>query len=136
MAKKKHVQEVEVVEGQEVKDEDEISEEEEAKLPFPNAAVVRLIKAKTGKIMIRSKVKKEMNLLLGRIAGDISERMARMPYSYLGYSEFKEAAAHYIKIGLSVEEKKRLIATLKKIRQEAAVLAEELEDHISDEDNN
>lgn len=134
MAKEEHLQEVEVVEGQEVTDAD-ISEEEEAKLPFPNAAVVRLIKAKTGKIMIRSRVKIEMNKLLGKIAGDIAARMAKMPYAYLGYSEFKEAAAPYMKIGLSIEEKKRLIATLKKIRQEAAVLAEELEDHISDDDN-
>ena len=134
MTKKEHLQEVEVVEGQEVKDEDDEDEDDEG-LPFPNATVVRLIKEHTGSIMIRSKVKKEMNLLLGRIVADISKRMAKMPYAYLGYSEFKEAAARYLKIGLSVEEKKRLIATLKKIRQEAAVLAEELDDQMSEEDN-
>ncbi len=134
MTKEEHLQDVEVIDGQEVGDEG-LSEDEASKLPFPNAAVVRLIKAQTGKVMIRSKVKKEMNLLLGRIVTDIAKRMAKMPYSYLGYSEFKEAAAPYLKIGLSIEEKKRLIASLKKIRQEAAVLAEELEGQISEEDN-
>ncbi|MBD3312542.1 hypothetical protein GF352_03775 [archaeon] len=108
---------------------------EEEELPFANARVVRLIKSETGKIMIRSKVKEEMNRLLGRICKEISRRMAKMPYAYLGYSEFKEAAAPYLKIGLSIEEKKRLISSLKKIRQEAAVLAEELEGQLSEEDN-
>lgn len=113
----------------------EEKKEEMEELPFANARVVRLIKSETGKIMIRSKVKEEMNRLLGRICKEISRRMAKMPYAYLGYSEFKEAAAPYLKIGLSIEEKKRLIASLKKIRQEAAVLAEELEGQLSEEDN-
>jgi len=132
------LKEIEVVDGQEVKDEpvDKEDDEDDASLPFPNAAVVRLIKAQTGKTMIRSDVKKELNKLLGDIATEISRRMAKMPYAYIGLSEFKEAAAPYMKIGLSIEEKKRLIATLKKIRQEAAVLAEELEGQISEDDNN
>ncbi len=113
---------------------DKVNNEVDEQLPFPNAAVVRLIKAQTGKIMIRSRVKRELNLLLGRIATDIAKRLAKMPYSYIGYSEFKEAAAPYLKIGLSVEERKRLIAGLKKIRQEAAVMAEELEADLADED--
>ncbi len=126
------MQEVKVVNGEEEKDKEE---EEEENLPFPTAAVVRLIKAQTGKTMIRSRVKKEMNLLLGRIATDIAKRMAKMPYSYLGYSEFKEAAAPYLKIGLSIEEKKKLVASLNKIKEEAAVLIEELNYEIKEEEN-
>jgi histone H3/H4 len=114
--------------------EGEDDEDENLDLPFPNAPVVRLIKEHTGSMMIRSKVKEEMNLLLGRICEDIAKRMAKMPYAYLGYSEFKEAAKPYLQIGLDIQEKKRLVAGLKKIKEEAAAMALEIEADMSEED--
>lgn len=113
---------------------DEEEEIQDESLPFANAQVVRLIKAQTGKTMIRSDVKIEMNKLLAKIATEISKRMAKMPYSYLGLSEFKEAAAPYLKIGLSTQEKRRLVAGLKKVREEAATLVAEIESEMAEED--
>ncbi|HLE06099.1 MAG TPA: hypothetical protein VI790_02005, partial [Candidatus Nanoarchaeia archaeon] len=103
-------------------------------LPFPTARVVRLIKTQTKKTLIRSDVKIAMNKLLGDICIEVSKRMAKMPYSYLGLREFKEAAAPYLKIGLSTQEKKRLVAGLKKVREEAATLVAEIEADMSEED--
>ena len=57
-----------------------------------------------------------------------------MPYAYIGISEFKEAAAPYIKVDLSIQEKKRLVAGLNKIKEEAATLALEIESEIEDLD--
>jgi hypothetical protein len=84
--------------------------------------------------MIRSRFKHEMNLLLGRILKDISSKMAEMPYAYLGYSEFKEAAKPYLEIGLDVQKKKLLVASLKKIKEEAATMAMEVESELNEED--
>ena len=116
---------------EEVADEEEKDDES---LPFPTARVVRLIKTQTKKTLIRSDVKIAMNKLLGDICVEVSKRMAKMPYSYLGLSEFKEAAAPYLKIGLSTQEKKRLVAGLKKVREEAATLVAEIEADMSEED--
>ena len=108
--------------------------EEKEKLPFPNAVIVRLLKKHTGKILIRKEVKKALNRLLGEIVENIAKRLAKMPYAYIGISEFKEAAAPYLKVGLSVQEKKRIIAGLKKIKEEAATLALEIESQIEEEE--
>ncbi len=105
------------------------------KLPFPNAVIVRLLKKHTGKMLIRSEVKKALNELLGKIAEDIAKRLAKMPYAYIGISEFKEAAAPYLKIELSTQEKKRLIAGLNRIKEEAATLAVELKSQLEEEEN-
>lgn len=102
----------------------EVAEEEE--LPFPNARVVSLIRTKTGKAVIKKSVKVAMNRLLGDICLRISERMAAMPYATLSKEEFVKAAKPYIKLGLSQQERKKIVATLNKISEDAKLLSMEV----------
>jgi len=114
-----------------IPEEKKATEDEE--LPFPNARVVKLIRKHTGKTMLKKRVKVEMNKLLGKICEDIAERMAKMPYAYLTYAEFLEAAKPYLRVELSKQKKKKIIATLNKIKEEAATMAMELEEEIEEE---
>ena len=87
-----------VQEGRPSEEEDEVSEEEEAKmkLPFPTAAVVRIMKANMdSEKMLKKDVKVEMNKWLGGMCAQVSKEMNKFPYVMMHLNELKEAKRVY-----------------------------------------
>jgi len=103
-------------------------EQKAEELPFPNSRVVDLIRSKTGKAVIKKKVKTAMNQLLADICLRISEKMAGTHYATINYEDFQKAARPYLKLGLSQQEQKKIIATLDKISEDAKTMSMELKE--------
>lgn len=104
----------------------EASEEEDESLPFPNAAVMRIIKSKTGDKLIKKRVRLSMNKLLGEVCLRIASEMAKKPYSYIDYPEFLEAAKPFLEVDKLIAERKKLVTSLEKISADAHFLALDL----------
>ena len=83
--------------------------------------------------MIKKRVKESMNKLLGEICLNISREMANMPFYYLDLSEFEKAAAPYLNINKIKAERKKYLATLKKIQAEAEELINDIEEKQKEE---
>jgi histone H3/H4 len=108
-------------------DEEEILEDDE-KLPFPNARVVRLMRESLDpNKQIKSVVKKEMNLFLGRIVTTICKKMNEFDYSYVDYGMFKQAIETFENIQTIELEKIRIIKALEKIKADCDVLVNDVE---------
>ncbi|MCD6522128.1 MAG: hypothetical protein J7K68_00085 [Candidatus Diapherotrites archaeon] len=96
------------------KDDEELESE---KLPFANAQVVRAMrKGLSPDKMIKSEVKKAMNLFLEKICIDIAKRMDKFPYAMIDKYMFDAAIEPYEKIYKVQEEKKRIIKHLEAIK--------------------
>ena len=94
-----------------VKEED-VSPEEEARLPFPTAAVVRIMKANMDREkMVRKEVKVEMN---------------RFPYVMMGLNELKEGRRVFEDLENFDKDKKRILAHFEAIRHDIAKLERDL----------
>lgn len=111
--------------------EEEIKEEE---LFFPNARVVKLIRDENPKKIVKRQVKVEMNKLLEQIGRNIAREMAKKPYSSINYSDFTDAARPYIEIQRANQERRKVIATLEKIKEDAAFLSGELQEKSKEEE--
>ena len=93
--------------------------EEEGKFAFPNAAVVRLIRSELDSDkMIRRKVKEAMNMWLEKVARKVSKKMNQSEYTVLEIDDFKTAIEPYELIDEVEEERKRIVATLEKIKMD------------------
>jgi hypothetical protein len=117
----------EVVE--EVEKEEDVSEEEEAKLklPFPTAAVVRIMKANMdGEKMIKRDVKVEMNKWLGGMCAQVSKEMNKFPYVMMHLNEFKEAKRVYEDLENFQKEKDRILAHMDAIKKDIEKLERDL----------
>jgi histone H3/H4 len=111
------------------KAEEEVSEEEEAKLklPFPTAAVVRIMKANMDKEkMIRKDVKIAMNKWLGNMCAHISKEMNRLPYVMMHLHEFNEAKRMYTELENFDKEKGRILAHMDAIKKDIQRLERDL----------
>lgn len=107
--------------------EDESLEDDE-KLPFPNARVVRLMRESLDpNKQIKSVVKKEMNLFLGRIVTTICKKMNEFDYSYVDYGMFKQSIETFENIQTIELEKIRIIKALEKIKADCDVLVNDVE---------
>ncbi len=99
--------------------EEEISEEEQEKLPFPVSTVVRLMKANmSGDKMIRKEVKIAMIKWLGSICATVSREMNRFPYVMMGLNEFKEGIRVFESLEAFYKEKERILAHLEAIKKD------------------
>jgi hypothetical protein len=76
---------------------------------------------------IKSIVKKEMNLFLGRIVDTICKKMNEFDYSYVDYGMFKQAIETFENIQTIELEKIRIIKGLEKIKSDCDVLANDVE---------
>ncbi len=109
-------------------EEDEEVLEDDEKLPFPNARVVRLMRESLDpNKQIKSIVKKEMNLFLGRIVETICKKMNEFDYSYVDYGMFKQAIETFENIQTIELEKIRIIKALEKIKADCDVLVNDVE---------
>ena len=110
------------VQAQAIK-EDDVSPEEEAKLPFPTAAVVRIMKANMDREkMVRKEVKVEMNKWLGRLCAKTAREMNKFPYVMMGLNELKEGRRVFEDLENFDKEKKRILAHLEAIRKDVEKL--------------
>ena len=120
--------EVKNVDSQESIDDDDSLEEDDEKLPFPNARVVRLMRESLDENkQIKSIVKKEMNLFLGRIVQTVCKKMNEFDYSYVDYGMFKQAIETFENIQTIELEKIRIIKALEKIKADCDVLVNDVE---------
>jgi hypothetical protein len=124
-----NISEKDLVENEVLKtdNEEEVPEDDE-KLPFPNARVVRLMRESLdANKQIKSVVKKEMNLFLGRIVTTICKKMNEFDYSYADYGMFKQAIETFENIQTIELEKIRIIKALEKIKADCDVLVNDVE---------
>lgn len=109
--------------------EEEVSEEEEAKLrlPFPTAAVVRIMKANMDpEKMIRKDVKVAMNKWLGGMCARVSREMNRFPYVMMHLNELNEGKRIYEDMEAFDKEKQRILAHMEAIKKDIERLERDL----------
>ena len=71
---------------------EEIVEEDDEKLPFAKAEVVRLMKENLDDDkMIRERVKVEMNIFLGEVLKNVCKQLNEYPYTTIEYEMLKES---------------------------------------------
>ena len=106
---------------------EEISQEEEQKLPFPNAAIVRLMKqSMDADKMIKKEVKIAMNKWLGAVVANVSKDMNKNPYVMMHLHEFRKAIDTYSNLERFQEEKDRILSHLDAIKRDIERLEKDL----------
>jgi len=107
--------------------EDDVSPEEEAKLPFPTAAVVRIMKANMDREkMVRKEVKVEMNKWLGKLCAKVAREMNSFPYVMMGLNEFKEGKRVFEDLENYEKDKRRILAHFEAIKHDIEKLERDL----------
>ncbi|MBE6499842.1 MAG: hypothetical protein E7Z80_04770 [Methanobrevibacter thaueri] len=107
---------------------DETSEEyigeDEEKLPFAKAEVVRLMKQNLDDDkMIRERVKVEMNKFLGDVLKNVCKQLNDYPYTTIEYEMLKESIYPYTNIERINQEKERILLHLEAIKADCNALA-------------
>ena len=114
--------------------EEEVNEDE-SKLPFPMAPIVRVMKANLDSHkLIRKEVKEKMNMWLEKICADVSKEMNLNPYPTVGASMFKEAIRKYENVEELKKEKERIVLSLQKIKLDCDSLIRDLDHKFDDEE--
>ncbi|MDP2717155.1 MAG: hypothetical protein Q8P02_00270 [Candidatus Micrarchaeota archaeon] len=111
-------------------DEEDISQEEEesAKLPFPNARVVKIIKdSLKNEHQIKREARIAANEFLGDILTDVAQTMDQEQYFTLSVEHFNRAARKYREIGLAKKRILRIKKVLEKQRAELDEIIAEIE---------
>lgn len=99
-------------------------EEEDGKLPFAKAEVVRLMKENLDDDkMIRERVKVEMNKFLGEVLKNVCKQLNDYPYTTIEYEMLKESTYPYTNIERINQEKERILLHLEAIKADCNALA-------------
>ena len=107
-----------------VETSEEFIEEDEEKLPFAKAEVVRLMKENLDDDkMIRERVKVEMNKFLGEVLKNVCKQLNDYPYTTIEYEMFKECTYPYTNIERINQEKERILLHLEAIKADCNALA-------------
>lgn len=107
---------------------DEEFDNEEEKLPFAKAEVVRLMKKNLDDDkMIRERVKVEMNKFLGDVLKSVCEQLNEYPYTTIEYEMLKESVYPYTNIKRINQEKERILLHLEAIKADCNALAMDVE---------
>ncbi|WP_295602812.1 hypothetical protein [uncultured Methanobrevibacter sp.] len=103
---------------------EEFVEEDEEKLPFAKAEVVRLMKENLDDDkMIRERVKVEMNKFLGDVLKNVCKQLNEYPYTTIEYEMLKESTYPYTNIERINQEKERILLHLEAIKADCNALA-------------
>ena len=103
---------------------EEFIEEDEEKLPFAKAEVVRLMKENLDDDkMIRERVKVEMNKFLGEVLKNVCKQLNDYPYTTIEYEMLKESTNPYTNITRINQEKERILLHLEAIKADCNALA-------------
>lgn len=101
-----------------------MDDEENEKLPFAKAEVVRLMKQHLDDDkMIRERVKVEMNKFLGDVLENVCKQLNQYPYSTVEYEMLKESTYPYRNIERINEEKLRILKHLDAIKADCDALS-------------
>lgn len=107
---------------------EEISPEEEEKLPFPTARVVRIIKENMSKPhQIRSEVKVAANEFIGTILADVAKEMDKEEVFTLNTEHFNKAVRKYKMIEYQQKRIDRIKKLLEKQKAEIDEVITEIE---------
>jgi hypothetical protein len=107
---------------------EEVGLEEEERLPFPNARVVKIIKENLShEHQLKKDVKLAANNLLAEILSDISKTMDEEAYFTLSIEHFNKAARKYREIELAHKRVYRIKKLLEKQRAEIDEMIAEIE---------
>ena len=102
--------------------------EDEEKLPFAKAEVVRLMKENLDDDkMIRERVKVEMNKFLGEVLKNVCKQLNEYPYTTIEYEMLKESIYPYTNIERINQEKERILLHLEAIKADCNALAMDVE---------
>ena len=103
---------------------EEFIEDDEEKLPFAKAEVVRLMKENLDDDkMIRERVKVEMNKFLGDVLKNVCKQLNEYPYTTIEYEMLKESTYPYTNIERINQEKERILLHLEAIKADCNALA-------------
>ena len=103
---------------------EEFIDEDEEKLPFAKAEVVRLMKENLDDDkMIRERVKVEMNKFLGEVLKNVCKQLNEYPYTTIEYEMLKESTYPYTNIERINQEKERILLHLNAIKADCDALA-------------
>ena len=103
---------------------EEFIEEDDEKLPFAKAEVVRLMKENLDDDkMIRERVKVEMNKFLGDVLKNVCKQLNDYPYTTIEYEMLKESTYPYTNIERINQEKERILLHLEAIKADCNALA-------------
>lgn len=117
------VENTENIENEEIFEDEEYTDEDE-KLPFAKAEVVRLMKEHLDDDkMIRERVKVEMNKFLGEVLANVCKQLNQYPYSTVEYEMLKESVYPYTNIERINEEKIRILKHLDAIKADCDALS-------------
>lgn len=112
--------------------EDEVLEKEleqqDERLPFPNARVVAIMKSELDKgKLVRARVKKEMNEWLGELCKRVTRDMNKSPYSVIEAGDLHRAIKKYEQLEEVAKQKERLVVAMQRIIQDCQMLISEIE---------
>ncbi len=108
--------------------EEGVDAAEEAKLPFPNARIVAIIRENLKQPhQIKKEVKLSANYLLAEILKDISMSMDSEPYNSLSMDHFNKASRKYRELALQQARIRRIRKVLEKQRAELDEIIVEIE---------
>ena len=111
-----------------IEETSEYYEEDEEKLPFAKAEVVRLMKENLDDDkMIRERVKVEMNKFLGEVLKNVCKKLNEYPYTTIEYEMLKESIYPYTNIERINQEKERILLHLEAIKADCNALAMDVE---------
>ena len=103
---------------------EEFIEDDDEKLPFAKAEVVRLMKENLDDDkMIRERVKVEMNKFLGDVLKNVCKQLNDYPYTTIEYEMLKESTYPYTNIERINQEKERILLHLEAIKADCNALA-------------
>ncbi len=113
-----------MVENQDQELNEEYMDEDDEKLPFAKAEVVRLMKENLdADKMIRERVKVEMNKFLGEVLKNVCKQLNEYPYTTIEYEMLKESTYPYTNIERINQEKERILLHLEAIKADCNALA-------------
>ena len=116
---------------------EEFVDENEEKLPFAKAEVVRLMKQNLDDDkMIRERVKVEMNIFLGEVLKNVCKQLNEYPYTTIEYEMLKESTYPYTNITRINQEKERILLHLEAIKADCNALAMDVQKTLKLKDDN
>ncbi len=105
-----------------------LEENQEEKLPFAKAEIIRLMKENLSKDrQIKERVKVEMNNFLYGILVDVCSELEKYPYATIDYEMLKECIYPYTNIKQINQERMRILMHLNAIKSDCDALAMDVE---------
>ena len=107
--------------------EEDVSPELELRLPYPTAAIMRILKANMDSDkMVKKEVKIALNKWLGAMTADVAKQMNKFPYVMLHMHELEKAIEPFENLEKFQQEKDRILAHLEAIRKDVERLEKDL----------